>query len=615
MIKLLRLTQKKDDTTVTEKKNISIAVRLTFVAIGMLLALGVIIITFSSINTGNSIKEREKESLRNTAYTLKNAYYVLYQGNFEKLKEDTELGIDASIENKKQVFDATSSATEEVTDAVSSATVENLNGMTIMETLHEETGIDISIYWGDERIATSFEHAINGRAVGTKLVDEVKRKVIEQSGEYFSEQLIEEGHSHYAYYIPIINENTVLGVICVAKDSELIDNIVTKTVYKLMIFEVIITAIASLGLFMILRRIANYIHEASETLQVIADGDLTIEINHKLLHRKDEIGQLGISMKRLRDDVKEMLNKITQSIVILSSYADELDQSTKKTRLTVDDVVKAMDDISKGALSQAEDTQNANYSIIEVGNEISNISDAVNVLKSRSEDISIASQQADVIADKLEKSANNTMRAIEKIVRQTEETNLAAEEIQKALNVISDIAKRTNLLSLNASIEAARAGEQGKGFGVVAGEIKDLADRSGRSAKEIEDILDKLLEESKKSLEIVGSVKEIINDQKSKLDDTRSQFEVVRNGVDESGSSIESIYDKIMILDSQRKTLLDTIESLSAISEENAASTEETTASATELNETIGMIAEKASELRSMSNSLEQSIKIFKLNE
>ncbi len=604
MLRLFKLSHNNGDNIATKTKNISIAIKLTVIAVGMLFLLGGVTLIYTSINTGQCIRERERESLRNTAYTLKNAYYVLYRGDFEKIKMDTESGLDA-----------VSSATAEATDAVSSATVVNINAMTIMDTLNEETGIDISIYWGDQRIATSFVDASEGRAIGTILIDEVKRKVIEDAGECFIENLVEEGHSHYAYYIPIIGESSVLGVLGVAKDSELIDTMVEKSTHELMLFVFIITALTSIGLFLVLRRIANYIRQASQALQVIANGDLTIEINHKLLHRKDEIGQLGISMERLRDDIKEMLNNIVQSIVSLSSFADELDQGTNKTRLTVDDVVKAMDDISKGALSQAEDTQNANFSIIEVGNEISNISNAVNTLRSRSEDISKASQQADVIADKLENSANNTMKAIEKIVRQTEATNLAAEEIQKALNVISDIAKRTNLLSLNASIEAARAGEQGKGFGVVASEIKELADRSARSTKEIEEILDKLLEESQKSLEVVGSVKEIIYDQKSNLDDTRSQFEVVRNGVDESGSSIESIYDKIMILDSQRQLLVAIIESLSAISEENAASTEETTASATELNETIGTIAEKASELRRMSNSLIESIKIFKLNE
>ena len=610
----------------TKGKNIkiSIAVRLTAVAVGMLILLGVIIISFSAIKLEHSIKEREKESLRNTAYTLKNAYYTLYKGDFSKIKDNIDLENVNSDEKKETDLnskgsvtamenDAVSSATAGI-DAVSAATVDVLDSVTIMDTLHEETGIDISLFWGDIRVATSLVDDSGKRIVGTKLDNEVKIKVIDQGSEYFSENLVIDDHPHFAYYIPITQEDKVLGVLSVVKDSKLIVNVVVATLKDLILFELVITALAIIVLLLILRRISNYIHQASVVLHDIAEGDLTIEVNKKLLNRKDEIGQLGISAILLRDKIREMMSNISDSIVTLSAAADELDQSTKKTRLTVSGVAKAMTDVAKGAMSQAEDTQHANGSIIEVGNQISSITDAVNVLKSRAQDISKASEQADIIADKLEESANNTMSAIDKIASQTEATNFAAEDIKKALDVISDITQSTNLLSLNASIEAARAGENGKGFGVVASEIKALAEQSSKSAKEIADILSKLLNESEKSLEVVGSVKIAIKDQKSKLDDTRKQFEVVRDGVEESSNSIKSIYEKIMILDNHRDTLVETIESLSAISEENAASTEETTASTDQLNETVEEISNNASELRSMAEVLKQSIEIFKLN-
>lgn len=621
----------KDGEAKGKNIKISIAVRLTAIAVGMLILLGIIIISFSAIKMEKSIKEREQESLRNTAYTLKNAYYTLYKGDFSKLQDNIELensdkeketvlnsSSSVSVEENDAVssatdLDAVSSATTDL-DAISSATADVLDAVTIMDTLHEETGIDISLFWGDIRVATSLVDDSGKRIVGTKLDNEVKRKVIDQGSEYFSENLVVDGHPHFAYYIPITQENEVLGVLSVVKDSKLIESIVVETVKELILFELIITALAIIILLLILRRISNYIHQASVALQDIADGDLTIEVNNKLLNRKDEIGQLGTSAILLRDKIREMMNNISDSIVTLSASADELDQSTKRTRLTVSSVAKAMTDVSKGAMSQAEDTQHANCSIMEVGKQISSITDAVNVLKSRAEDISKASEQADLIADKLEESANNTMNAIDKITNQTEATNMATEDIKKALDVISDITNRTNLLSLNASIEAARAGENGKGFGVVASEIKALAEQSSNSAKEIANILSKLLNESEKSLEVVGSVKMAIKDQKSKLDDTRKQFEVVRDGVEESSNSINSIYEKIMILDNHRDTLVETIESLSAISEENAASTEETTASTEQLNETVEEVAANASELRSMSEVLKQSIKIFKLN-
>lgn len=600
------------DINLTNKKSIGIAVRLTAVAISMSLLLGMTLITYSAINLKHCIKEKEKESLRNTAFTLKNTFYSMYGGDFSKIKDDSETvneNVDADLN-----VNGTSSATVAV-DAVGSATKETINAMTIIDTLNNETGVDISIYWGDVRIATSFKDDSGLSKVGVKLEDEVKQQVIDLGGEYFSEKFFMEGHNHYTYYIPIVKGTEVLGALGVAQNSNIIEGRVTQTIYELLLFAIIVTAITIFVLFMILRRISSFIHQASDSLHVIADGDLSVVINENLLNRRDEIGQLGLSMVKLRDVINKILGDIKYTIMTLSTLADELDNNTKKTKYTVDDVAKAMEDISRGASSQAEDTQNANYSMIEVGREINNITDAVNIMKSRAEDINTASQQADVIADLLEKSANNTMHAIDKIATQTEATNVAAEGIKRALEVISDIAKRTKLLSLNASIEAARAGENGKGFGVVADEIKSLAEQSGNSTQEIKTILENLLEESGRSLKVVGDVKEIIQDQKSKLDDTRRQFEVVRDGVGESVNGIGRIYERIMILDAQRDSLLRMVESLSAISEENAASSEETTASTLELNDTIGNIAEKVSELRSMSLVLKQSLTVFNLNE
>ncbi len=607
MRKDIILFRKKKNYTGGNKRNIGIAVRLTAVSVGMLLFLGMIIITFSAINMGQNIREREKESLRTTAHTLRNAYYVLYEGDFNKLKNNAEFG------NEMTEEDAVSSATTKDVDGVSSATKENINAMTIIDTLHDETGIDISIFWGDVSIVTSFKDDSGLRKTGSKLEDEVKEQVIDLAKEYFSEDYYMEEHSHYVYYIPIVNGNEVLGALGVARDRDIINNIVMKSVIKQIAVELVISFITMTILSLILQRISKFIQEASEALHTIADGDLTLELNDKLLRRRDEIGQLGESTLKLRDQIKDILMDIKRSIVTLSGFADELDRYLKKTRLTVDDVTRAMEDVSKGAASQAESTQNANYSMVEVGTEIGKITDALNTLKSRSDDISIASQQADDISDELEISANNTISAIDRIVNQTEETNEAAQEIKKALDVITEIAKRTNLLSLNASIEAARAGEHGKGFGIVASEIKALADQSGKSAKEIELKISKLLEESGKSLEVVEHVKEIISEQKIKLNETRQQFDTVRDGVDESADSIDSIYEKIVIVDNKRNALMETIEVLSAISEENAASSEETSSSTEELNNTIQTIADKASELKSMTKELKQRIMIFKL--
>ena len=217
------------------------------------------------------------------------------------------------------------------------------------------------------------------------------------------------------------------------------------------------------------------------------------------------------------------------------------------------------------------------------------------------------------IITELSKSNDKTIEAVERIAVQTEYTNVSAQKIKKAVALITSIADETSLLSLNASIEAARAGEAGRGFAVVASEISKLADQSNNSATEIEKIINELLIESNKTVDIMDEVKSIVSEQEEKLNLTKAEFENVSKGIESSVSSVENISGRIVELDIAKNGIIDVIQSLSAISEENAAATEETSASVQELDSTVGSLSEAAKDLKVIAEQLEQQISVFKV--
>ena len=212
-------------------------------------------------------------------------------------------------------------------------------------------------------------------------------------------------------------------------------------------------------------------------------------------------------------------------------------------------------------------------------------------------------------------STNQTiMNDVTEVNNQIEITNNSIKSIYSALSIIQDIAEQTNLLSLNASIEAARAGEAGKGFAVVASEIKQLADQSSTNSSEIECSLQALIENYKLIIDKMENTTANIGEQNDKLRETESDFETLKSGIAETTTQIKEINDIVSDINNQREVINEAVLNLSAISEENAASSHEVMASVEELNSIVSIVDDKASELEKMNKELNELVAVFRID-
>ena len=165
---------------------------------------------------------------------------------------------------------------------------------------------------------------------------------------------------------------------------------------------------------------------------------------------------------------------------------------------------------------------------------------------------------------------------------------------------------------MNASTEAARAGEAGRGFAVVAEEIGKLAEQSNQSAKQIEDIIAQLVADSSRSVRTMETVREITSRQSEDIGKTNEAFGKITEGIAASNECVSNISNQMRDMDLARAEVVDTVESLSAIAEENAASTQESSASVTQINEIAGDIRESSGNLRDIAEVLRNNMNEFK---
>ncbi|MCI5959600.1 MAG: methyl-accepting chemotaxis protein [Lachnospiraceae bacterium] len=333
----------------------------------------------------------------------------------------------------------------------------------------------------------------------------------------------------------------------------------------------------------------------------------------KYTARGDESGEISTSVIELETKLEEFMAEVKDMADRVYAASDNMTQSVVDSIETMSQVETATNEVATGAGNQADETQKATEHVITMGNMIVDTTNDVDELRSTSKEMNSAGDDAVQILTQLSAINDKTRESVELVSKQTTVTNDCVTDIRAAVEMITEIASETNLLSLNASIEAARAGEAGRGFAVVAAEIQKLAEQSNTSAKQIEEIITKITQESEKSVAIMGEIKGIIEQQNQDVLATQESFKKVKTGIASSLQGIQNITDRTEQLDAARVQVVDIVSDLSAIAEENAASTEETLACATEANAIIRKIGKEAQNVNSIAIDLKKNIDTIKI--
>lgn len=323
----------------------------------------------------------------------------------------------------------------------------------------------------------------------------------------------------------------------------------------------------------------------------------------QLFKNKKQISarEKSMPLQNSSENIQKSLENLGKSNLSLNYIAGS-------TNVTIKSVNSSINEMRSGNNQLATRIREVNQIAEDMGSAIDDTTHHINDLNVSTQRMLDSNREVlDIFHASLEDNCH-AEQTVEEIAKNTLETNRAAKEILKTIDIINDIAMKTNLLSLNASVEAARAGQEGRSFSVVAREIKNLAEQCKRSAEEIEGIMRTLEETSNRSVSNIAQIKTAFEKQSESLSKTDCLLENTNVLIEEVSQKAKGIEKNARSIKEAKNIISGNMLSLRDLSESNYASTERISSDFSGLVKNSTDIARMAFEMTQIKDALQGAL-------
>lgn len=374
-----------------------------------------------------------------------------------------------------------------------------------------------------------------------------------------------DGVIHLAGLAPIPSTDWVIGI--GALENEVLENI--NGFQKLtVVIALVLVLLGFVAALIIARQISNPLRKVQETIEVVAEGDLTKSVDVKA---KDEVGRVASALNTTIESMRGVISLLADTTGELGGTSEQMAATSEQVSASIEEIASTTNQFSSALDLMNRNAQTMSRNVQEISDKATRGETAVKG-----------------IVEEMGQLRDNT----EKLARDISNLGTLSNQIGQIVDVINDIAEQTNLLALNAAIEAARAGEHGRGFAVVADEVRKLAEESSHATTEIETLIS----------QIQSGIAHAVNDMNLGAKQTADAL----ISVGDSGEILQGILSEVEGIVGAVQQITTGLEEANSSGQEIAGATEEQAAS-------IGAIAAFAQKLSDLGVKLQELVSHFKI--
>lgn len=375
----------------------------------------------------------------------------------------------------------------------------------------------------------------------------------------------------------------------------------------------IVAIIGVLTALIIINLITRNLKKIDNHMTILSTGDLTKGVEENLKKKKDEVGDIANAINKTQQYISEIISLIKINSDSIDMKSENLSNISSKFVYSTENIAHAIEEVASGSDTQAQELTDTVEIVNKFGRELDKIVVQFEEINTRAVDI-----------DEKAKKSNNSMEMVvqgllELIVTFSEfkeKINLMDKNIKKVnefTSVIKSISEQTNLLALNAAIEAAAAGDAGKGFGVVADEVRTLAEKSKTASNKIFEIASDLLKDTRNISSTSEKMNNEIVKQRETIDTSMTSFKEISSSIEEITPRINNVSRYVERLSSNKDDIVIKSENVASISQEISSLAQEISASMEEMKESSLDVSVTSKDLKDMTAVMKENVGIFKI--